>query len=378
MEDHSLDVIFLVHGSGGSPEDWTMFIDFLDLHFEETAKIYACVANQGKKTDDGILVCGKRLADEVMEYLSGSMEGGAGGYLRINFVTHGIGALIVRAALKRLYNNDVTRPCESVQWQSFMSLHGPHLGRLKNGVSLGNMFRFASKKLGYQSRTTLDLTHTTNVLRQLCCNDDYVFPLASFQVRTLVSIVDGSSTPYTSASLCASPGYDFNLLSASPLRAWDFPSCFGVVGVAGPFPSPDIDNLMFELPDDDGEWEPLECEHKDGKMYTDQRKEAIFPQGCLEKLRTLQWRNIDVALKLPLGSSSILNPNSNFLLCKKQSTDTIEESESLVDMLAKTVHFDSKIFVAETGEDAGEEEELEEIIIEEIAAPAVGEGSFFE
>ena len=56
-ESKGLDVIFLVHGSNGSAQDWIMFTDFLDLHFEESAKLYACTSNQGKKTDDGIPLC---------------------------------------------------------------------------------------------------------------------------------------------------------------------------------------------------------------------------------------------------------------------------------------------------------------------------------
>ena len=60
-------------------------------------------------------------------------------------------------------------------------------------------------------------------------------------------------------------GFFVELLSASAFKKWDFPSCCGIVGMGGPFPMPDLDNLMFELPACD-DWDPLNSKQKDSKM----------------------------------------------------------------------------------------------------------------
>jgi len=365
QRQHGLDVIFLVHGSNGYAKDWMKFADFLDLHFEESAKIYACKSNEGKKTDDGILVCGKRLTDEIVEYLQGSMEGGASGYLRLNFVTVGLGGLIVRAALRRLYIHEITRPCENVQWQSFLSISCPHLGRLKKGLSLGGMLRMASNKLGYKTRTSLDLSHTSTVLRQLCSNDEYILPFKKFQVRTLISVVDGGSTPYASSSLCSNPGYDFNLLSSSALKTWDFPRCCGIVGVYGPYPCPTFDKLMFDTPTNKEDWDPLTTIPHEGNMRIDVNKRVIFPPNCLNNLRQLMYRNIDIAMKLPVGYGTALNSTSKFLICKDQPKDIMDDSEKIVDKIAQIIHFDSKIFVSQP--------EIPDSVAKPAPKPYVGE-----
>lgn len=343
-----MNIVFLVNGSGGSAEDWGVFADFLDVHFDGDVLIHKCISNQGKKTHDGLLVCGKRLADEIFDFMSAGMEGGSGDTI-INFLSHGIGGLIVRAALKRLYSNDITKPgvCE---WQSFTTLCCPHIGRLNKSFSAGGMFSFASSKLGYGHQTGLDLLYISNVLKQLCTQEQYLNPLKEFRIRTAISILDGNFvSPYASSSMCASPGYDPEVLNTSSFANWEFPSLCGIVGVYGSFPCPDITDYMFDLPPTQSLWEPLECNKFDNKMHIDLRGEVVFQKKCLKSIQEIGWRNIDLVLKIPYSfvrvnaMSSIVH---DFLICKNQSTDLVEESERCIDVLCNVIKFDVEIFRA--------------------------------
>ena len=85
------------------------------------AMFMTSVCNSGKSTYDSIELMGKRLSNEVKEYLAEESEDEEVNITRISFIGHSLGGVIIRAALPHL---------DSLKhlFFSYASLSSPHLG----------------------------------------------------------------------------------------------------------------------------------------------------------------------------------------------------------------------------------------------------------
>ncbi|WZN59201.1 DUF676 domain-containing protein [Chloropicon roscoffensis] len=134
-------IIFFVHGFMGGPQDLRCFHSFLKLRFPHVLCHYS--KENFKKTDSSFEDMGRRLAAEVVQVVErlmpvggqngcGSSESGVAEEhwkdahgLRISFVGHSIGNIIIRAALATPEMRCLTK----FLW-TFLSVSGPHTGFL--------------------------------------------------------------------------------------------------------------------------------------------------------------------------------------------------------------------------------------------------------
>ena len=125
-------IVFLVHGFMGGPQDLRFFHSFLKLRYPHVICHYS--KENFKRTDSSFEDMGRRLAKEVFQVVqrivpSTSREGEQDyaklgvDDLRISFVGHSIGNIIVRAALAMPEMKDLLKHL----W-TFLSVTGPHTG----------------------------------------------------------------------------------------------------------------------------------------------------------------------------------------------------------------------------------------------------------
>jgi len=113
----------LAHGSHGRACDLDYIAGCLGYRFPDSLLLQS-KANQLLDTNDGLLVCGARLAAEVHEYLGARFPDGDSEPLRLVLVGHSLGGLILRAALPALLDGSPVPLVPS----SYVSLQTPHLG----------------------------------------------------------------------------------------------------------------------------------------------------------------------------------------------------------------------------------------------------------
>lgn len=136
VKSADIHVIFLVHGYRGSSVDMHMIKGYLNIIYPFT-HVYSCRSNENF-TDCNIENLGQNLAQEVIHFI---MESKAPRYrLRITFIGHSLGGLIIRAALKHLGD---FKSC----MHSYISLSSPHIGIFYSQNILLQFGKWALKKM---------------------------------------------------------------------------------------------------------------------------------------------------------------------------------------------------------------------------------------
>ncbi len=116
---NSNHLVVLAHGMMGSSVD----LGYLSQKLEEKGCIVLnSSANQLLKSLDGIATCGDRLADEIKEFQLANLN-----LQYISFVGHSLGGLILRYAIKILYNEE-SKLISNLQPKYFMTTATPHIG----------------------------------------------------------------------------------------------------------------------------------------------------------------------------------------------------------------------------------------------------------
>ena len=136
VRSQDVHIVFLVHGYKGSSVDMHMIKGYLNIIYP-TTHVHACKSNENF-TDCNIESQGQNLAQEVIYFI---LESKAPRYrLRISFIGHSLGGLIIRAAL--VYLSEF-KSCMS----SFISLSSPHTGVLFSETVLLQFGKWALKKM---------------------------------------------------------------------------------------------------------------------------------------------------------------------------------------------------------------------------------------
>ena len=108
------------------------------IQFTQPDAMFLVSSSNRKKSDDDIYTMGKRLADEVKQYINDSIPLT---YLsRISFIGFSLGGLVIRAALPYLIEY-------KLKMHAFITLGTPHLGLMyhstkliSTGISFWNIF----------------------------------------------------------------------------------------------------------------------------------------------------------------------------------------------------------------------------------------------
>lgn len=131
-----IHIVFLVHGYRGSSIDMHMIKGYLNIIYPMTY-VYSCKSNENF-TDCNIENLGQNLAQEVTHYVA---ESRVPKYrLKISLVGHSLGGLIIRAALKYMYD---LKNC----FYTYISLSSPHIGIYYSENMLHQLGKWALKKL---------------------------------------------------------------------------------------------------------------------------------------------------------------------------------------------------------------------------------------
>jgi hypothetical protein len=190
-------IVVLVHGFRGTSFDMLIIKRFFGLYFPQVAVLLS-TANEGR-TDDDILLMGQRLASEVRAYLTSQ---GNVGYLKLSFIGHSLGGLIVRAAIPELQEYQYAL-------NAYMSLGTPHLGYVESGSTLIAtglwVLQTWGRSLALKQLAGKDGKKITDTLLwKLAVNQS----LARFRSVLLVASHQDSYVPYDSARLEVSPQSD--------------------------------------------------------------------------------------------------------------------------------------------------------------------------
>lgn len=148
-------VCFLLHGLEGSSMDLRCMRSMLGYHLTDY-QFFLSESNEGSTTES-IEVQGKRFAMEVIDTLrSRSFPNG----LKISFVGHSLGGLIVRAALPHLREY---RDC----FKTYVSLSSPHLGSVSSKFFVSAGMKMLGSFKGNESIREMSLTDDKKYLLQL-------------------------------------------------------------------------------------------------------------------------------------------------------------------------------------------------------------------
>lgn len=146
---HEEHLIVLVNGLFGSRWNWDAMVSIMNTKFDlSKTTIMVSRANEFSETYHGIDVCGRRLADEILDEVKKNHR-----LKRISIIGHSMGGLIARYAIGELFDPNV-RTVAGLIPSHFLSLATPHLGCTVNPgpaqVPLLDWFSFFSQSpLGY-------------------------------------------------------------------------------------------------------------------------------------------------------------------------------------------------------------------------------------
>lgn len=126
-DDTVSHVVFFVHGFYGSPSDLRYIYSFLNFRYPSIVCHYS--KTNHRQTHDSFHTMGERLATEIVEVVSRiaeNAENASTDKVRVSFVGHSIGNIIIRTALTMPKMQHLLKNL----W-TFLSISGPHLGYMK-------------------------------------------------------------------------------------------------------------------------------------------------------------------------------------------------------------------------------------------------------
>ena len=186
-----IHLVILVHGFQGSSNDMKLVKNNLLLMKPELL-IYSSVKNEDN-TEASIEDMGRKLAEEVMDYIKDFCPGSALG--RLSFIGYSLGGVIARESLKHLgaYHS---------KFHTFVTLSSPHMSFLYSSSSLIDAGMWLIKKVKKSdSLTQLTMSDASKL------EDSFLYKLAdSEHIQTFKNIVlfgsdQDTYSPFDSATI---------------------------------------------------------------------------------------------------------------------------------------------------------------------------------
>lgn len=166
----------LVHGFQGTSNDLRIVKNYLSVQHPRSH--FLCSINNERKTVGDINEMGKKLADEVLDYIKKFLPSFR--YCgRISFISHSLGGVIARAALPYLeeYKD---------RMHTFLSFSSPHLGYLYSNSTIVNAGMWLIKKW-FHSKCIEQLTLTDSAVLTDC----FLYKLADASVKKFLNFNRG-------------------------------------------------------------------------------------------------------------------------------------------------------------------------------------------
>ncbi|EPS74264.1 hypothetical protein M569_00489, partial [Genlisea aurea] len=205
--DRILKVVVFVHGFQGHHLDLRLVRNQW-LLIDPKVECLMSEVNE-EKTSGDLREMGRRLAEEVVSFVKKKMDkvsrSGILRTIKLSFVGHSIGNIILRAALTESVMEPYLRFLHT-----YVSVSGPHLGYLYSSNSLFNGGMWLLKKLkGTQCIHQLTLTDDPDLHNTFLYNLCKQRTLENFRNIILVSSPQDGYVPYHSARIEMSPAASF-------------------------------------------------------------------------------------------------------------------------------------------------------------------------
>ncbi|KAK7368749.1 hypothetical protein VNO80_10779 [Phaseolus coccineus] len=205
-----LRIVVFVHGFQGNHLDLRLVRNQW-LLIDPKIQFLMSEANEDKTSGD-FREMGSRLAQEVISFLKKKMDkasrSGNLKDIKLSFVGHSIGNLIIRTALTESIMEPYLR-----YLQTYVSISGPHLGYMYSSNSLFNSGLWILKKLkGTQCIHQLTFTDDPDLENTFIYNLSKEKTLANFRNVLLLSSPQDGYVPYHSARIepCPASSLDFS------------------------------------------------------------------------------------------------------------------------------------------------------------------------
>ncbi|XP_027917094.1 protein FAM135B-like isoform X3 [Vigna unguiculata] len=205
-----LRIVVFVHGFQGNHLDLRLIRNQW-LLIDPKIQFLMSEANEDKTSGD-FREMGSRLAQEVISFLKKKMDkasrSGTLKDIKLSFVGHSIGNLIIRTALTESIMEPYLR-----YLQTYVSISGPHLGYMYSSNSLFNSGLWILKKLkGTQCIHQLTFTDDPDLENTFIYNLSKEKTLANFRNVLLLSSPQDGYVPYHSARIepCPASSVDFS------------------------------------------------------------------------------------------------------------------------------------------------------------------------
>ncbi len=184
-EREVLNICFMLHGLEGSSYDMRNLRSALQIYCPKIT-FYLSEINEDK-TNESIERMGVRFAQEVVSYLEHYVTDQD---IKISFIGHSLGGLIVRAAMPYLHSY-------SGCFQTYVSLATPHLGAVGDKFWVNTGMKLLSRVKNNQSLREMALEDEEGYLLKLSASEG----LGWFKNIILVANYDDGYTPYESAKI---------------------------------------------------------------------------------------------------------------------------------------------------------------------------------
>ncbi|KAK7331661.1 hypothetical protein VNO80_28398 [Phaseolus coccineus] len=203
QNEHVLRVVVFVHGFQGHHLDLRLIRNQW-LLLDPKIQVLMSESNEDKTSED-FREMGLRLAQEVISFLKKKMDRasrvGILKDIKLSFVGHSIGNLIVRAALAESIMEPYLR-----YLYTYVSISGPHLGYMYSSNSLFNSGLWLLKKIkGTQCIHQLTFTDDHDLKNTFIYNLSKKKTLTNFKNVILLSSPQDGYVPYHSARIELSP-----------------------------------------------------------------------------------------------------------------------------------------------------------------------------
>jgi len=192
---------FLVHGWLGNNEEMSYMEEAMKKSFAKIAKpsekteilIHKPISNEGK-TNDGVALGGRRIAEEILEYVRDTSKNDEGEVIKtISFVGNSLGGIYSRYAITAITELDLD--CTDLHFNVFYTTATPHLGvsshtyiPLPRVIERWLVVPFMGETGKHLFRAECD----DDIIHQMSLSSKYLTPLSHFKSRVAYANAFGS------------------------------------------------------------------------------------------------------------------------------------------------------------------------------------------